>query len=62
MRVELDRAAKIALLKAIKAGYLETDDIAGIPTQNIKVEVVNAKDEIKRLEELKKELGYGDTD
>lgn len=56
MRIKLDRASRVALLKALKTGYLETDDVSGMPSEKLTVEVVEAKDEIKRLEELNDEL------
>lgn len=56
MKIELSRADKVTLLKALQVGYLETDDLQGLTSQNLKIEVVQAKEEIARLEELAAQL------
>ena len=62
MRIELSRTDKITLLKALQSGYLDTDDLQGLTERTLKIEVVQAKEEILRLEELeqrlKQQFGY----
>lgn len=56
MRIKLERADRVALLQALKSGYLETDSIKSMPSNRLKIEVVESKDEIRRLEALTEEL------
>lgn len=56
MRIKLERADRVALLQALKCGYLETDNIKSLPNSKLKIEVVESKDEIRQLEELAEEL------
>jgi len=55
-RIKLERADRLALLQSLKSGYLETDSIKSMPSSKLKIEVVESKDEIRRLEELNEEL------
>lgn len=58
MIVALDRELKLYFLHALRNGFVDTDDKElGRFTNLLQIEVVYAKDEIERLEQLRKELG-----